>query len=128
MTTKQKLFCQEYILDFNATQAAIRAKYSEESAGTIGNENLQKPEIKTEISRLVTEVVGNKNKIIVENIRFWIDIRDNPESNETNRLKASEHLGKYIAMFTDKQVIDINAAIQVDKEFKIIPAKDADTK
>jgi len=45
LTAKQKLFCHEYLIDLNATQAAIRAGYSEKTAYSIGNENLKKPEI-----------------------------------------------------------------------------------
>ena len=37
---------EEYLVDLNATQAAIRAGYSVESAGSIGSENLTKPEIR----------------------------------------------------------------------------------
>ena len=44
MTEKQKLFCEEYLIDLNATQAALRAGYSEKTAYSIGNENLKKPE------------------------------------------------------------------------------------
>ena len=40
-TRKQKLFVQEYLIDLNATQAAIRAGYSPESAADIGSENLR---------------------------------------------------------------------------------------
>ncbi len=45
LTAKQEKFCQEYLVDFNATQAAIRAGYSEKTAGVIGDENLKKPYI-----------------------------------------------------------------------------------
>lgn len=45
LTPKQKLFVDEYLVDLNATQAAIRAGYSEKTAYSIGNENLMKPEI-----------------------------------------------------------------------------------
>lgn len=52
-TDKQRRFIEEYLVDFNATQAAIRAGYSENTAYSIGQENLKKPDIKTEIdSRL----------------------------------------------------------------------------
>ena len=46
LTPKQKRFCQEYLIDLNATQAAVRAGYSEKTAYSVGNENLRKPEIK----------------------------------------------------------------------------------
>lgn len=52
LNEKQARFAAEYIIDLNATQAAIRAGYSEASAGAIGSENLQKPEIAAEIDRL----------------------------------------------------------------------------
>lgn len=54
MTPKQALFVQEYLVDLNATQAARRAGYSERTAGTIGFENLQKPEIAEAISRAMS--------------------------------------------------------------------------
>ena len=40
ITKKQKRFCEEYLIDLNATQAAIRAGYSPDTAGAIGAENL----------------------------------------------------------------------------------------
>lgn len=55
MTKKQKLFCEEYLIDLNATQAAIRAGYSPETAYSIGQENLKKPEIRTRIDRAMAE-------------------------------------------------------------------------
>jgi len=45
LTHKQQRFVEEYLVDLNATQAAIRAEYSEKTAGVIGKENLQKPKI-----------------------------------------------------------------------------------
>lgn len=45
LTAKQRRFVEEYLIDLNATQAAIRAGYSENTAGAIGHENLNKPEI-----------------------------------------------------------------------------------
>jgi len=45
LTDKQQRFVEEYLIDLNATQAAIRAGYSAKTAGSIGEENLRKPEI-----------------------------------------------------------------------------------
>ena len=55
MTEKQKLFCEEYLIDLNATQAALRAGYSEKTAYSIGNENLKKPEIQEYIQKRLKE-------------------------------------------------------------------------
>jgi phage terminase small subunit len=56
LTDKQELFCQRYLIDFNATKAAIAAGYSEDSASAIGWENLRKPEIQARIAELRTEM------------------------------------------------------------------------
>lgn len=55
MTKKQKRFIEEYLIDLNATQAAIRAGYSPDTAYSIGNENLKKPEIKAYIDKAMAE-------------------------------------------------------------------------
>ena len=45
LTPKQQRFVDEYLIDLNATQAAIRAGYSERTAKSVGSENLTKPDI-----------------------------------------------------------------------------------
>lgn len=50
LTDKQARFVEEYLVDLNATQAAIRAGYSENTAHSIGHENLSKPEIVSAIA------------------------------------------------------------------------------
>lgn len=57
LTAKQRLFVDEYLVDFNATQAAIRAKYSARSAASVGSENLRKPEIQAEINRRLDSIM-----------------------------------------------------------------------
>lgn len=55
MTKKQKRFVEEYLIDLNATQAAIRAGYSPATAKEIGCENLTKPNISAAISQAMAE-------------------------------------------------------------------------
>lgn len=57
LTAKQRQFVDEYLVDFNATQAAIRAKYSARSAASVGSENLRKPEIQAEINRRLDSIM-----------------------------------------------------------------------
>jgi len=52
LTDKQNRFCIEYIIDLNATQAAIRAGYSQKTANRIGSENLTKLVIQQKITKL----------------------------------------------------------------------------
>ena len=55
MTKKQKLFVEEYLVDLNATQAAIRSGYSVASAKEIASENLTKPNIQEAIAKAMAE-------------------------------------------------------------------------
>lgn len=55
MTKKQKRFVEEYLIDLNATQAAIRAGYSPGTAKSIGSENLTKPDIQARIAKAMAE-------------------------------------------------------------------------
>ncbi len=69
LTGKQQRFCEEYLIDLNATKAAIRAGYSEDSAGAIGHENLKKPEIQEFISarqKELQEATGITQKRVLE--------------------------------------------------------------
>ena len=55
MTAKQQRFCDEYLIDLNATQAAIRAGYSEKTAAVIATENIRKPNIRDYIEKRMAE-------------------------------------------------------------------------
>ncbi len=66
MTPKQTKFIEEYLIDFNATQAAIRAGYSPKTAYSTGQENLKKPVIQEAISGSMPneyEIIGRIAKI-----------------------------------------------------------------
>lgn len=55
LSAKQKRFVDEYLIDLNATQAAIRAGYSPDTANEIGSQNLVKLSIKNEIDKKMAE-------------------------------------------------------------------------
>lgn len=67
LNTKQETFCREYIVDLNATQAAIRAGYSTKTAKVMGHENLTKPDIQKFIAVLMDER-GKKTEITAERV------------------------------------------------------------
>lgn len=52
LTDKQEMFCREYLIDLNATQAAIRAGYSAKTANRTASENLSKPDVQSRIAEL----------------------------------------------------------------------------
>lgn len=125
LTAKQKRFCDEYLIDLNATQAAIRAGYSEKTARAIGNENLTKPDIKEyienrmaekekeliadqdEVLRYLTSVLRGESQsteIVVEGTGDGCSEARTilKEPSEKDRLKAAELLGKRYGIYTDK--------------------------
>jgi phage terminase small subunit len=119
LTDKQKRFCEEYLIDLNATQAAIRSGYSEKTAKEIGYEHLTKPHIaayieekqkklekKTEITQ---EWVLNNLKKIAERCMQQEAMTDKDGNFEgvfkfeaSGANKALELIGRHLGMFNDK--------------------------
>lgn len=68
LTPKQKRFCDEYLIDLNGTQAAIRAGYSEKTAKVIAAENLTKPDIKEYIEKRMKskekELIATQDEVL----------------------------------------------------------------
>lgn len=101
---RQLLFVKEYLVDLNATQAAIRAGYSVKTAAQIGDENLRKPQIAQVIQESMSkraEKVDISAQTVLESI---IRIGKAAEAKEdySNALKGQELLGKHLKLFTDK--------------------------
>lgn len=95
LTNLQKAFCREYVIDKNATAAAIRAGYSRKSANSKGWLLLQEPAIRKEIDRLLEEaaskaglkaedVINELRKLAFYNARSFVD--------ETNSIRSLQDL------------------------------------
>lgn len=67
LTIKQNMFCQEYIIDFNASQAAIRAGYSSKGAGVQGGKLLEIPKINARIKECIAER-AKRTEITADNV------------------------------------------------------------
>ena len=135
MTAKQMRFCDEYLIDLNATQAAIRAGYSEKTAGAMGAENLKKPYIQDyikkrmaekeaaliadqdEVLKYLTRVLRGESisSVLARNEEGGEDVIEKPP-DEKERLKAAELLGKRYGLYTDKveQEVDVELNVTVD--------------
>ena len=74
LTEKEKIFCREYVYDWNATRAAKEAGYSKKTATEIGCENLTKPHIQTEIERVqkdLEKIAGiSRQKVLDEYMKL----------------------------------------------------------
>ena len=115
LNPKQKRFCEEYILDLNATQAYIRAGYSERSADKLSTRMMGYDGIKEYIAFLQRER-AERTKVTLDSVVFRIDDIANDTEEDNTKLKALDmlmkHLGGYIA---DKEVI--NNEVEVIENF-----------
>ena len=66
LTPKEQFFVVEYLKDFNATQAALRAGYSKRTAYHIGYENLKKPQVQTAINDSHNSLKNLTDKALME--------------------------------------------------------------
>ena len=130
MTARQKRFCDEYLIDLNDTQAAIRAGYSPRSARQIADRNMSNNDIRQyidermkekekeliadqdEVLKYLTEVLRGKSQseiVVVENIGdFTSEARLMQKSpDEKERLKAAELLGRRYNLFSEKMKVDV---------------------
>ena len=98
---KQRLFVKEYLIDHNATQAAIRAGYSSKTAYSIGQENLKKPEIWAELKKAMTER-EEKTQVTAEMVIKGLlkeATREDDQGTPAARVSAWEKLGKHLGIF-----------------------------
>ena len=119
LTEKQKRFCDEYLVDYNATQAAVRAGYSVKSAYSIGEENLRKPELKTYIDERLEQLRSAKTATAAEVMEFLTEIMRDENEGSVSRLKAAELLGKRFGLFTDKLNVEGNIPVVIAGDDKI---------
>ncbi len=134
LTKKQKRFADEYLIDCNATQSAIRAGYSEKSARQIGEQNLSKLDIKNYIEEQLEKIHNEKTADAKEVIEYLTSVLRGESRaeivviemegegcssarcmqkypDEKEKLKAAELLGKRFGIFKDN--IEIKGAIPI---------------
>lgn len=119
LTAKQQSFVDEYLVDLNATQAAIRSGYSAKTAAQIGEQNLRKLEISTAIQAAMNKRAERTQVDADYVLRTIVDTIErckqaepvlDREGSPTGEykfdsgavLKGAELLGKHLKMFTDK--------------------------
>lgn len=134
LTEKQKRFCEEYLIDLNATQAAIRAGYSEKTAYTIGQKLTKKNEVKAYIDEMIESIRNERTANAQEVVEYLTSVmRGESESeeivlkgvgkgsqkiervqkkpSEKDKLKAAELLGKRFGMF--KENVNVSGTVPV---------------
>lgn len=136
MTERRKRFIVEYLVDLNATQAAIRAGYSPKTARSTGYELLNIPEIRNEIDERLKTIEESRICDVQEVMEFLTSVMRGEITEEvlvvlrvgggktearlipkgpsiSGRLKAAEHLGKAYGLFSEKARVRIDGSVPV---------------
>ena len=137
MTDKQKIFADEYLIDTNATQAAIRAGYSEKTAYSQGQRLLKNDEVANYIKTKAEELKNDKIADATEVMMYLTSVLRGESSSEVvvvegcgdgcseartmdkapdekEKLKAAELLGKRYGIFTDKVNLEVEPVVIVN--------------
>ena len=140
LTAKQQRFCDEYLIDLNATQAAIRAGYSKKTANRIGTENLSKLVVKEYIAKRMAEkekaLIADQDEVLKyltsvmrgESVSTEIVVEGTgdgcsearkmeKEPSEKERLKAAELLGKRYGLYTEKVEADVDMDLNISIDY-----------
>ena len=132
MNVRQQRFCDEYLVDLNATKAAIRAGYSEKYAGQNADKLLKNTKIRNYIDARLNakersliasqdEVLETLTRIIMGDERGTAlvgvgmgaqEVSQVPPTN-AEKIRAAEILGKYYKLFTDRSEVDVKGSLAV---------------
>ena len=134
---RQQRFVAEYMVDLNATQAAIRAGYSKRTAKSVGHENLTKPDIAAAIEtgqKVIAEGVGLSADWVVQRLMEIVDCtmqrvpvlgKDGRATGQwqfeaAHAINALRELGKHLPGFypTERNLVpvEITGQVQVSNE------------
>lgn len=133
LTAKQKRFVEEYLIDCNATQAAIRAGYSQKTAKQIGQRMLTNVDLKAYIDEQLEQIRNEKTADAQEVLEYLTAVMRGEYTEQTlqligegvqkianidvsakERIKAAELIGKRYGMFKDNVSIDLEPVVIVN--------------
>ena len=142
MTAKQKRFCEEYLVDCNATQAAIRTGYSKKTARAVGQRLLTNVDIKKYIEQQFQKMKTEKIADAQEVLEYLTSVMRGEQKEQValltgegvqdlvqkdvsakDRLKAAELIGKRYALFTEKVELQGETTVQIVDD---IPVQEGD--
>lgn len=125
LNAKQKRFSEEYLVDLNATQAAIRAGYSEKTAYSMGQRLLKNVEVRSYIDARLEEIRSERTADAQEVLEYLTSVMRGEHKDEVlrfvgdgvqapidisvsarDRMKAAELIGKRYGMFNSPNESD----------------------
>ncbi len=140
---KQKRFCEEYLVDCNATQAAIRTGYSKKTARAVGQRLLTNVDIKKYIDQQLQKLKNEKIADAQEVLEYLTSVMRGEQKEQValltgegvqdlvqkdvsakDRIKAAELIGKRYGLFSEKLELQGETTIQIVDD---IPMQEGDT-
>ena len=121
MNPRQQHFVQEYLIDPNATQAAIRAGYSKKTARSIGQENLTKPDIAAAIEKAQAER-GARAELTADMVVRELKKHGFVDARDMIAIRALDLLGRHLGMWKDK--VEHGAEVSLLDALRRIEAKE----
>ncbi|MBN8889213.1 MAG: hypothetical protein ABS99_05725 [Acetobacteraceae bacterium SCN 69-10] len=110
LTPKQARFAEEYLIDLNATQAAIRAGYSERTAKSVGHETLTIPDVASAIQAAQdarSVATGVTADIVVRGLLMEAQ-REGDDASHGARVQAWTTLARHLGMLNDKLTVGLS--------------------
>lgn len=133
LTERQRRFCEEYLIDGNASQAAIRAGYSKRSATVVSTTLMKNPQVQAYLKELLEKLHSAKVADAQEVLEYLTSIMRGEQREQTlqlvgdgmqditsidvaakDRLKAAELLGKRYGIFKENVGVTMDAVVIVD--------------
>ena len=133
LTERQRRFCEEYLIDGNASQAAIRAGYSKRSATVVSTTLMKNPQVQAYLKKLLDELHSAKVADAQEVLEYLTSVMRGEQSEQTlqligdgmqditsidvaakDRLRAAELLGKRYGIFKENVGVTMDAVVIVD--------------
>lgn len=120
LTAKQDKFCQEYMVDCNATQAAIRAGYSKRTAGKIASHLVVKSSIKQRIKELQEKQKKRLDYNADDVVQGFIDVTSRAQTAKDlgNENRALENLGKHLGIYEKDNSQQAGTLVELLKTLK----------
>lgn len=123
LTPKQEAFCKEYIIDLNATQAAVRAGYSKKTANRIASQLLSKVDIQENIQELMdarsqrAEITADRvleelAHIAFDDISNYLDFKT-VDSAELD--KEGNPIPRVVTTIKDSSIVDTRSISEVSQ-------------
>lgn len=133
LTERQRRFCEEYLIDGNASQAAIRAGYSKRNSTVVSTTLMKNPQVQAHLKKLLDELHSAKVADAQEVLEYLTSIMRGEQREQTlqligdgmqditaidvsakDRLKAAVLLGKRYGIFKENVGVTMDAVVIVD--------------